>query len=219
MSDLILPSDDYSSHNSPFNQGARVSENISGEVLQDNAQANGVALNRIRYSVYDAQNTPMPGVWLDFQTTGSAVPHTRVGFTNSLGQYTVLLTNLIQERVLISAYVRGLAGVDNHTYLNFTSFLPQYRIVVVVITNNSLAGQPNIIRYYIYDISTGNPVPGVVLNLDDTNQILRPPLGGITNSEGWVPISMISNIPGRFTIKIHIGSEPLTVNSTDLTWV
>src|SRR5471030_1410729 len=108
MPDIIIEPDDHSSHNSRFNEDARVSENISGEVLQDNSQANGFAQNSMRYSVYDAQRTRIPNVQLDFQTTGSAVLSAQGGQTNQQGQFTLTLTNRTSELVLVSANVRGL---------------------------------------------------------------------------------------------------------------
>jgi len=202
---------------SHFNEDARVSENISGEVLQNNVQANGVAQNSMRYSVYDAQRTRIANVQLDFQTTGSAVLSAQGGQTNQQGQFTLTLTNRTPEQVLVSASVRGLVGIDNHTYLNFTPFSPQYRILVHVLTDNSPPGQANAIQYEVVSSSTLMPVQGILLIYDAPSNIQLTP-GGVTTAQGLTTLSMVSGISGRFTIKASISTESLTVNNTDINW-
>jgi len=218
MPDIIIPPDDHSSHNSRFNEDARVSENISGEVLQNNVQANGAAQNSMRYSVYDARRTRIPNVQLDFKTTGSAVLSAQEGQTNQQGQFTLTLTNRIQEGVVVSASVRGLVGIDNHTYLNFSPFSPQYRIVVTVLTDGSMASNLNAIQYLVINVADGSPVAGIRLAFDVPNHISTP-TNVVTNNEGIVTAVMVSNIPGTFRITVSIVTEPLTVNNEDITWI
>jgi len=218
MPDIIIEPDDHSSHNSRFNEDARVSENISGEVLQDNSQANGFAQNSMRYSVYDAQRTRIPNVQLDFQTTGSAVLSAQGGQTNQQGQFTLTLTNRTSELVLVSANVRGLVGIDNHTYLNFRPFSPQYRIVAQVLADNALRGAHNYIMYYVTNISDGSYGSNLELNINLPGNIRRITLGNVTNAGGVLTLETVSDIPGTFRIATSIVTEPLTVNNTDLTW-
>ncbi len=202
---------------SRFNETAIADRNISGEVKQNGVQANGVAQNSMLYTVYNALTVGVPNVFVDFTTTGSAVLSAQAGQTNQSGQFTLTLTNLVAEQVLVSAKVRGLIGIDNYTLLNFIQFSPQYLIIVNVTQDHAPVNQANSMNYTVITSSSGQPVPGIQLIYTAPGNIQLPP-GTPTNAQGMTTLSMTSNIAGTFTITASISTEPLTHNNTNLTW-
>ncbi|TKI04160.1 Ig-like domain-containing protein [Martelella alba] len=160
---------------------------ISGGVWRSFAPADGLTRNGMIYSVYDASRRQIPGIFLNFRTSGNAILSAASGRTDQFGKYLLTLSNKTIEKNFVTAEIIGNPGLNNNTILEFLPVgeIP-YEILYEVIKDNA-------------------PADGV-----SENQILftllRPHQGimvPVTNARMWysfAPSSTTYHFPNNFDL-------------------
>ncbi|TCL05849.1 Ig-like domain-containing protein [Sodalis ligni] len=117
---------------------------ISGSVLQNNAPADGVSRNAMRYRVFQG-GAAVPGIALAFTVDEEAMLIPPVGpwVTDDNGLYDLGVTKGTPGQVLVRAQVPSAPGADNNTFLNFVPVpvppVAEYVLSYIVTRNNAPA--------------------------------------------------------------------------------
>ncbi|TCL05850.1 Ig-like domain-containing protein [Sodalis ligni] len=183
--------------------------NLSGAVLQNNAPADGISRNAMRYRVYQAAGgAPVPRIALSFSASGGAglIPPAGPWITDGNGLYDLYVTNGTPGQVLVSAQVPGFAGADNNTFLNFTP------VAIYSLTSNTIrnyqqvGGLSNIILFSL----TRN---GAAAANERMSFTANPPTATIvaadaTDPAGQLSVEIFSPLAGEVEITAVVDSQP-----------
>ncbi|TKI06089.1 Ig-like domain-containing protein [Martelella alba] len=190
---------------SRFNAAAQSGLDISAEVVTDKAPANGISPNELLYSVYDTARRRVPGVQIDFSTTGSALLSSPSGITNAQGQFPLTLTNNVAQQVLVSAQVPSAPNATNYTFLEFIR-IPVFLLTSNTLVNNTPAGSG--VNRILFMLTADNaPAANQQLSFSVSPSTASvTPASALTNANGQVEVDVSSSVAGDITV---------TANATD----
>ncbi len=200
---------------------------ISGAVLQNNAQADGMSRNGMRYRVFQVVGgAPVPGAALALSVSGEAMLIPPVGpwFTDDNGLYDLYVTNGAAGQVLVSARIPSAPGAENNTFLNFVPIqVPEYVLSYRVTRNNAPAddAERNAITYNLSlnGVGVANRVLNFMANPASSRIFVFNPN---TNAAGNNSITIASITPGPVVITASVPSIPsllpvqVTLNFTEV---
>ncbi|TKI06149.1 Ig-like domain-containing protein [Martelella alba] len=188
-------------------QPRNVDHTVDALVIVNEAHAVS-GTNIILYTAYTPEGLIEPGVYLLFQTTGSAVLSASFGQTNANGQYQLSVTNPLAEQVLITATPAITPSVSTFTSLTFTQAPPDYKIDLEILSNNASANNiaQNIIRARLYDANSGVGVTGQILLISVAGQASYPSLVS-TDSQGYAYIALTSTTVGTVAITVTLQTD------------
>ncbi len=206
---------------SRFVANPRADANISVQVLQNGALANGLDENITAYRVYDASNNPIAGVPLRYTTTGSAQLLAPTATTDNEGRANAVMTNTLPEQVLITAEAVDFPEVINHIYLQFSQFLSDYILIANVIRDRQPANSltPNQVAFTVLSRFVGTPQPGLTLVFSVTGSARLSAPSGITGPDGSFTVGLTNPFAESVRLMAHLVNEPATSSNVDVSWI
>lgn len=189
------------------------------EVLGTDAVADGQAQNKVRATVFDANENPVPDIEVNFSANNSATI-TASAVTNQSGQAESILTNTVAGETTVTATVNG--DTKNVT----TSFLGDYStasLSLVVINNESVADNQHrhMLTATVAD-AQGNPLPNILV-LVSSQFVTSGPTGGVTtDSAGQAEFYLGSTYAGVHRLEVTLepattGGQPVNNSQTEYT--
>ncbi|WP_413741853.1 Ig-like domain-containing protein [Sodalis sp. RH15] len=183
--------------------------NLSGAVLQNNAPADGISRNAMRYRVYQAAGSaPVPGIALAFSVGGGAmlIPPTGPWVTDDNGLYDLHVTNGTPGQVLINAQVPSVPGANNNTFLNFTP-AAVYSLTSNTIRNYQPVGGLSNAIVFSLDRS-GAPAANERMSFTATPPTATIMAANATDQAGQLLVDILSPQAGEVEITAVVDSQP-----------
>ncbi|XBS70127.1 Ig-like domain-containing protein [Acerihabitans sp. KWT182] len=185
---------------------------ISVAVLQNNAPADGVSRNGLRYRVSSLpEGAPVPGAALDVSVTGGAllIPPAGPWVTDGNGLYDLFVAKNEPGQVLVSAEVSGAPEAENHTFLNFVPPpVPVYVLSYTVTRGSAPAdGTRNTIVFHLTrdGVGVANRALSYSASPATAQLVVTNPL---TNAAGFNTLNLFSYYAGSVTITASVPSIP-----------
>ncbi|WP_213992599.1 Ig-like domain-containing protein [Sodalis sp. dw_96] len=183
---------------------------ISGAVLQNNAQADGMSRNGMRYRVYHSNGgAPVPGTALAISVSGGAmlIPPAGPWVTDANGIYDLYVTSGSPGQVLVSAQVPSAPEATNNTFLNFTP-VAVYSLTSNTIRNYQSAGG-GISNTIVFTLTRDSAAAAN----ERMSFTANPPTATIqalsaTNADGQLMVDIISPFAGEVEITAVVESQP-----------
>ncbi|XBS69667.1 hypothetical protein ABK905_25710 [Acerihabitans sp. KWT182] len=178
---------------------------LSSQILANNAPADGVSLNGVRFILSSPVNLPVANQALEFSVTGSAFLYFSSPYTNNNGIVDVVARNFEPETVQLFANLVADETVSANSLLTFipTGPVPTYELTSRIIVNDAPANgsSRNEVEFYLSYGGTG--VSGqlrLYFNGAFTELVTTAPTGFYTASFG-------STEPGTFTVTAEVEND------------
>lgn len=183
-------------------------------VTQDNAVANGIAINAVQAKVSDSNGEPLSNYKVTFTGTNGAVVTPAIDATDANGLATVTLTNITAGITQVTAALDN--GEQQSVNTTFISAVPT-QINLVTTKDNAIKDgiDQDEVEATVTDLD-GTPLKGVTVNFESKNpfiQVLTPVVTTDINGKAVTGVVSESSRSGVVTAKLDNGlKDNTTVN-------
>lgn len=187
-------------------------------VTKNDAQADGVDIDKVTVHVTDANGNPVAGATVDFAKSGGA---TFVGSTtlttDANGDATITLISSVSGITNVTAKVNGTDIINGSpakaNFKSGTVVVTNPNTTITVVKDNAFADgvDANSVKVHAAD-ANGNPVGGatVVFTTKDANGVVTGTVTVVTDANGDATADFTSNNPGEVNISATIDGSPVT---------
>ncbi|MGH1474772.1 Ig-like domain-containing protein [Yersinia proxima] len=195
---------------------------LEGEVMTNKVPADGKSQNEVLYTLVDRQtNQPMAGEYMFFTATGSAQLGSAHGYTDSSGQFTLVISNEVAESVTVIARLASDPEVNSVLSVAFTEAIiePDYQLTADILIDNEQANglAQNLVRFILLDGRTGYGIHGETLQISQSGGAVLPGSGS-TDNNGYLDVPLTSNIAQVITVSAKLEKKPLIIFSVQVTF-
>lgn len=182
---------------------------LTSEVLNNNAEANGSDTNVIRFLLKDlTTGLGVANQILQLSHTGSAQVQSSVT-TSSSGYATVTVSNSIAESVIITARLSSDLSLYSNATITFTAQHIQYQLTSTIDHNNAVANgvDANILTYRLERKDTGQGVANQSIVISRTGSA-QGPNNVITDAAGYAQVKSSNTVaePTVVTGRLYVDS-------------